>query len=76
MREAHIHAAATELKKTIVCFDDPKKCLLEYRPGFVGGQKQIRQKRAEVLRAHEDVIWIHMAPGHFSAMLPTCGGAP
>ena len=72
MKEAHIHAAATELQKRIVVFDDRKqhKRLLEYQPGFVGAQHSIKRKRAEELRRSNDVLWVHLAPGHFSAMRP------
>ena len=75
MEEAHIHAAASLLARTIMVYDDQTRAegrpgiLLRYEPGYVSTSTVVKKKGVlRMLERGPAVLWIHLTPGHFTTL--------
>ena len=69
-----MHAASNVLSKSIMVYDDRERAenkpgvLFHYKPGYET-QVVVKKKKAAELKAEDpDMLWVHLTPGHFSAM--------
>ena len=67
MEEAHIHAAASLLARTIMVYDDRQRTegqpriLMRYEPGYVSTATVVKKKGAlRMLERGSAVLWIHL----------------
>lgn len=74
MKEAHMAVVATLLKRSIVVYDDRDRksglpgFVTLYSPGYTPFKAIGKVQARELANKHDDTLWVHLTPGHYTAL--------